>query len=389
MRLATWMPFRRAAAELGWFCGVRLGAETARRLTERAGAALVGWQTAEAERLATEMPPPPDGPHVQQLSADGTMVPLVGGEWTEVKTLSIGTVEARRGTDGEPTVRTVDVSSCARLADAATFGHLVLVETHRRGTATAGVVAAVNDGAPWEQGLVDLHRPDAIRILDFPHAGEYLSAAAAATFGDGSPAAVAWFDQQASQLRHGDPDQVLAAVADLPTAAAPNPTAAAETVATALGYLQTRRAQIDYARFQALGLPIGSGMVESSNKNLVQQRLKGPGMHWVRPNVNPLLALRCAACNDRWDECWTIIAASHCSRRTHSARPCTPRVLSAHQASTPHRRRPRPPHLRIAPQPRRDPAVVASRPTAAHPWKQAAARGARRKADRRPRSANL
>jgi hypothetical protein len=30
-------------------------------------------------------------------------------------------------------------------------------------------------------------------------------------------------------------------------------------------------------------------------------------MHWAEANVNPLLALRNAVCNDRWDESWTII----------------------------------------------------------------------------------
>ena len=34
---------------------------------------------------------------------------------------------------------------------------------------------AVMDGAEWEQGFVDSHRPDAVRILDFPHAVGYLA----------------------------------------------------------------------------------------------------------------------------------------------------------------------------------------------------------------------
>lgn len=30
-------------------------------------------------------------------------------------------------------------------------------------------------------------------------------------------------------------------------------------------------------------------------------------MHWAEENVNPLLALRNAICNDRWEECWAVI----------------------------------------------------------------------------------
>jgi hypothetical protein len=32
-------------------------------------------------------------------------------------------------------------------------------------------------------------------------------------------------------------------------------------------------------------------MVESANKLVVEDRLKGAGMHWADANVNPLLAL--------------------------------------------------------------------------------------------------
>jgi hypothetical protein len=381
------MPFARAAAELDWFCGAAAGAETARRLTEAAGAALVAHETAEAERLAAEMPAPAAGPRVQQLSADGTMVPLVRGEWAEVKALAVGTVEASRGADGASVVRTTGVSYFARLADADAFGRLALAELHRRGTATAGTVAAVNDGAAWEQGLVDLHRPDALRILDFAHALEHLNAAAQACFGEGTPAAVAWLDQQATELKEGDPDRVLAALGALPTARAADPVAATGARAGTLGYLSARRAQIAYARFRALGLPIGSGMVESGHKSVVQQRLKGAGMHWARPSVDPMLALRCAACNDRWGELWPSVTAG-LRARARPARPCAPRGLSAHQAGRP-ARRPRPARPRVAPRPRREPAAVAGRPTAAHPWKQAAARAAARKASRSAPSAKI
>ena len=36
-------------------------------------------------------------------------------------------------------------------------------------------------------------------------------------------------------------------------------------------------------------------------------RLKGAGMHWADGNVNPMLALRNAVCNERWGEVWEVI----------------------------------------------------------------------------------
>jgi hypothetical protein len=64
---------------------------------------------------------------------------------------------------------------------------------------------------------------------------------------------------------------------------------------------------MQYPAFQAAGWPIGDGAVESGNKLVVEARLKGSGMHWARSHVDPLLALRNLACNDRWDEGWSHI----------------------------------------------------------------------------------
>jgi hypothetical protein len=48
-------------------------------------------------------------------------------------------------------------------------------------------------------------------------------------------------------------------------------------------------------------------MVESANKNVVEARFKGAGMHWQRTHIDPLLALRSIVCSDRWDEAWPQI----------------------------------------------------------------------------------
>jgi acyl-CoA synthetase (AMP-forming)/AMP-acid ligase II len=94
-----------------------------------------------------------------------------------------------------------------------------------------------------------------------------------------------------------------------------------------LAYLDKRVAQMQYPRFREQGWPIGSGSGESANKLVVEERLKGPGMHWAVENVNPMLALRNAVCNDRWEESWAVIEGeqrrqmserrqAHCRTRT-------------------------------------------------------------------------
>jgi hypothetical protein len=55
---------------------------------------------------------------------------------------------------------------------------------------------------------------------------------------------------------------------------------ARDTLRTVHAYLEQHRAHIDYATYKALGLPLGSGMVESACKWLIHQRFKGVGMGW-------------------------------------------------------------------------------------------------------------
>jgi len=312
VRLATWMPFDKAVNELHHFTRVQVSEPTVRRDAQAAGAAYVDLQTEEVERIEQTLPPAPAGPAVQLLSVDGAMVPLVHGEWAEVKTLAIGSVQppvldVKRG---EWVVHSTDLSYFSRLADAETFGRLALVETQRRGTETAQHVCAVTDGAEWEQGFIDLHRRDATRILDFGHAGEYVAQAGQVVLGEGTDSFQGWLKDTLHELKHGEPDTVLNTLRDMHAEMSVRGAgceAAASTIQKSLAYLEKRREHMDYARFQALGYPIGSGSVESANKLVVEARLKGSGMHWALEHINPMLALRNIACSDRWEEAWPQI----------------------------------------------------------------------------------
>jgi len=295
------MPFEWAAREFEHFTQTHVSPSMAERVTEMAGAVHVANQTEEVSRIEKELPPAPEGPAKQFLSVDGAMVPLVGGEWAEVKTLVIGEVMPPVLVKGEPVVHTVKHSYFSRLTNAEAFRRLALVETHRRGVETAQMVGAVTDGSEWIQAFVDFHRVNALRILDFPHAGEHLNGIGQAIFGEGSLQARSWLDGQLHQLKHTGPTPVLAEARRL-ISKYPN-----HLAATHLAYLEKREAHMQYPAFLATGWPIGDGAVESANKLVVEKRLKGSGMHWARSNVDPMLALRNIACNDRWEEAWPQI----------------------------------------------------------------------------------
>lgn len=128
--------------------------------------------------------------------------------------------------------------------------------------------------------------------------------------------AAAWLDGRTTQarrwcgwarhrLRHGHPDGVLADLADaLEVEGLPD--TARDTLRTVYAYLERHREHIDYAAYKALGLPLGSGMVESACKWLIQQRFKGVGMRWSEDGFNHLLHLRLAWVNGRFDALFNL-----------------------------------------------------------------------------------
>jgi hypothetical protein len=372
VHLSTWMPFERAAKELAHFTRVEVSETSVRNHTEVAGAAYVAIQTAELERLHRERPIGPTGPDVLQVSADGAMVPLTGGEWAEVKTVAVGRVEVEINRDGFVEAHARDLGYFSRLANAATFTREAWVELQRAGIGTAKSVCGVMDGADWEQTFLDVHRADAIRILDFPHAVEYLTRAAQATWGVGTTAAERWGQEQAHSLKHDEHGaaKVLVALAHLPVEQSVDCVAARHARESALNYLTKRLSQIQYASFQARGFPIGSGSVESANKLVVEARLKGSGMHWARSHVNPVVALRTIACSDRWAEAWPHIEVHLRERVRHTSlqRQRARRAAQAATGTTPTR-----PASPSPPQPsgrRHSPSIVNGRPSALHPWKK-------------------
>jgi hypothetical protein len=310
--LGTLAPFGQVPDLLGLISQVTISRSSVRRVTETAGAALAAVEEAEAERVRHTLPPAVPGPRRQQVSVDGAMVPIVGGEWREVKTLVIGDLDAGgAGHAGQ-------WSYIARVADLDRFAELATGELHRRGTFAAREVVAVADGALWCQQFYAYHLPGAIRILDFPHAAEHLSRAAQACFGPG-PDAQEWSRTQRARLLTGEAAAVMQAVTELPVTQAPNPSEAYSVMRQVSAYLQDRLPQLAYADFVAQGYPIGSGAVESANKRVVEARLKGAGMHWTVANANAVLALRGVLCGQRWEPAWDEIALQR--RQRHRQRP--------------------------------------------------------------------
>ena len=357
-RLGTWMPFAKAAALLASFTRTQVSESTAQRQTESVGLAYQTMQLAEVEHIEKEWPEVAAGPDKLVLSVDGAFVPVVRGEWVEVKTLVVGEVGDATLVDGQLLVPTHSQTYFSRVAEAEEFQRLTFAELYRRHLEAVEHIAFVSDGAEWIQGFIDFHAPEARRILDFPHAAQPICQIGEAVLGAEHASLRAWQTRKLHQLKHHGPTGVLDNLRSFAAAHL-----SMGVVAENLAYLEKRVAQMQYPTFLSEEWPIGSGMVESANKLVVEARLKGAGMHWSRLSVNPLLALRNAVCNDRWAEAWQQSAA-HIRRCGVQRRPVEPKQKSTAT----------PTEVVCAPAPAADVEVVEQvrerKPAANHPWRR-------------------
>lgn len=316
VQVGTQVPsFARGASLFTTFTGTPVSEATVRRYTERAGEVMLALA---AGATPTETPPA-DLPRLY-ASVDGAMVPLVGGRWAEVRTLVIGEV-AQAGPEVE--VRCERLSYCSRLATAEAFVEQVTPEVQRRGLERAPEVCFGSDGAPWCQRFPERHCPDAVRSLDFWHAAEYVHAFSKVLWPGQEGNQQWWAGEMLHDLKHHGPWRLLRSLAGWEALGGRRKLG--QAAAATLDYFAARSELLDYPGLRAAGWPLGTGAVESANKLVVEERLKGPGMHWGEVHVNPLLALRNAECSRRWDEEWQAVATQLARER--------PSALSVHAKS--------------------------------------------------------
>jgi len=286
-RLGIEAPFETAMDAARDTLGVTVPEETARRDTEGIGAVAEADQQADVEaaragRVIAATAAINTG--VLAVAVDGVQAPHRDG-WHEIKVGTVAPLGPGLRVDAE-TRRTHlawgAASYCAGGEEAEAFWWRVYAEACRRGLGTPAVrtVVLLGDGAEWiwqrARHFLRVQGVELVEIVDIYHAYEYLWAVGNAVFGVGSARAAGWVQPLKDRLYEQGAAPVLAALAAL----SPDTDAAAEAIRIARGYVTTHAARLDYPRFVARRLPIGSGAVESTCKVLIAARAKGAGMRW-------------------------------------------------------------------------------------------------------------
>ena len=243
------------------------------------------------------------------IGADGVMVPFRRHEkspkgktqWCEVK---VGIVARwqKKTESGKNAARLVQkrVTACRGTID--DFKPRLWLLACEQGLEQASMVVWLSDGARGFWRIFrELFEPYAIGILDFFHAAQNIWKGITPWLDGRTTAARDWFQQARTTLKHQHSSHICLQLQD--TLDQPDlPDSARHSLDTLHSYLHKHANHTHYAHYQRLGIPIGSGFVESACKWLIQQRFKCVGMRWSYDGFDHLLHLRLAWVNGSFDD---------------------------------------------------------------------------------------
>ncbi len=159
----------------------------------------------------------------------------------------------------------------------------------------------IGDGAHWIWEMANNDYPNAIQILDFYHLSEYIWKVAK-SYTNNEEKQKTWVNTQQQLLKKSlgktvidNCEKIRRKKQDL-----------TENINKLIGYINNNKPRIDYQKYLEMGLMIGSGVVESSNRRVVTQRLKQAGMHWSKKGAEGVMALRASylSSSSRWSNFW-------------------------------------------------------------------------------------
>ena len=219
------------------------------------------------------------------------------GAWREPKVLIIYVVDA----EGKREARFAPVMDATLKGPDAVFG-LLRTYLQRLHITQADRVLFIADGAPWiwkrVPALVQalgLNAEQVYELLDFYHAAQHLAQVAALRKDWSAKARSRWRNHQRRLLLQGQVEQVITAVRELCRGRN------SKAIRQHRDYFVKNQSRMAYAELSAMGMPIGSGAIESTVRRVINLRLKGPSIFWCRASAEAILLLRSYYKAGRWN----------------------------------------------------------------------------------------
>ena len=161
-------------------------------------------------------------------------------------------------------------------------------------------VIFISDGGTWCNTVAELYFKDATRILDWYHLSEYVWEAGRGLYPGNAKQTKRWVQECLDHLHDCGGSGLLAHLERCRAARS----AAVADLDVLINYLRPRVAITDYPKYRAKDYVIGSGMMESSCKQVVGHRLKGTGMQWSEAGALAMAALVSQRLNGAWAQFW-------------------------------------------------------------------------------------
>ena len=158
------------------------------------------------------------------------------------------------------------------------------------------------DGGSWCWDIHAHYFSEATGLLDCYHASEHVWDAAKIVAPD---SAESWARTALNELHDGGGQALATWLTTQVTLRRGRPRATLEQLSR---YVTDKIDRMNYPVARQRGWQIGTGMIESTCKQWVGQRLKGPGIHWTEAGALAITALRATDLNGRWNACWNSLA---------------------------------------------------------------------------------
>jgi hypothetical protein len=192
-----------------------------------------------------------------------------------------------------------DSSYVGGIEHADEFFPRVWVEMNRRAIDPEKIrMVFLGDGAKWIWDRVgDLANEHSVLILDFYHATEHLSALCKELYGEQTEEY--WWNFKRWRESCGE-GKVLEVIGELKRIRAGCKGKRRKLVQDEISYFEENQERMHYDRYRAMQLPIGSGTVESSCKNVIGARMKQGGMTWSESGAEGMLQIRTSLASQRF-----------------------------------------------------------------------------------------
>jgi hypothetical protein len=309
-RLAADVSFAKTSEHLRELLGVRLAAETARKLVETHGKAMAAFQPKDAVTAQTFR-------HAQgevELAVDAGKVNTREEGWKDLKIAVISkrqlgvAVSPQQWQDDERLPKAAAVVSFARIAKSKVFRRSWGPSLRKLGVEAWSSVHALGDGASWIWKSVNRVLPGCLETLDIYHASQRLSLCAQKIFGEGTAEASVAFERgRELLLREGWRGVCLWVSELLSVETAEELTRRQNVTEKLLVYFSKHTNRLGYRDRLATGRAIGSGAVEGQAKTL-GLRLKARGARWRKKTVRSMASLVCVRNSIQWDAYWNLAA---------------------------------------------------------------------------------